>query len=220
MRCASTVTYSVLINDQAHGMIMPQRGLRQRDPMSPLLFVLCTEGLTHLLTKAAQERRITGIQFGFRRSAMHHLLFADDCLFSCKAEEQQSAALLRILEMYGQVTGQVINPSKSSIIFGKQVSEENKSRVKQCLGIDTEGGASKYLGLPESLKGSKVQLFSYLQARLGKRLSGWHAKTLSQGGKEVLIKAVGTALPVSAMSVFKLPKTTLSSLTSALASFW
>lgn len=65
-----------------------------------------------------------------------------------------------------------------------------------------------------------MQLFSYLQARLGKRLSGWHAKTLSQGGKEVLIKAVGTALPVSAMSVFKLPKTTLSSLTSALASFW
>ncbi|XP_056850671.1 uncharacterized protein LOC108824620 [Raphanus sativus] len=195
MRCVSTVTYSVLINDQAHGMIMPQRGLRQRDPLSPLLFVLCTEGLTHLLTKAAQERRITGIQFGFRRSAMHHLLFADDCLFSCKAEEQQSAALLRILEMYGQVTGQVINPSKSSIIFGKQVSEENKSRVKQLLGPN-------------------------MAPRLGKRLSGWHAKTLSQGGKEVLIKAVGTALPVSAMSVFKLPKTTLSSLTSALASFW
>ena len=55
---------------------------------------------------------------------------------------------------------------------------------------------------------------------MGRRISGWHARTLSQAGKEVMIKAVASALPVSAMSVFKIPKTVITSLSSALANFW
>lgn len=95
-----------------------------------------------------------------------------------------------------------------------------KTIVKQKLGIVAEGGDSKYLGLPECLKGSKVQLFSYIKERLSKRISGWHARTLSQGGKEVMIKAVAMALPVSNMSCFKLPKIICSNLTSVIANFW
>lgn len=128
--------------------------------------------------------------------------------------------LLNILERYGAVTGQMINQSKSSIIFGKGVTDENKTQVKHKLGIQTEGGDAKYLGLPECLTGSKVKLFSYLKEKLGKKISGWYAKTLSPGGKEVLIKAVATALPVSAMAVYQLPKSIIDSLASALASFW
>jgi len=44
-------------------------------------------------------------------------------------------------------------------------------------------------------------------------------KNLSQEGKEVLIKFVAMALPVHAMSCFKLPKTTIKSLTSAIMEF-
>lgn len=220
LKCISSVTYSVLINDQPHGMIIPHRGLRQGDPLSPALFVLCSEGLAHLMSKADHSGSISGIQFGMGGPSVNQLFFADDCLFACDASEEQSAHLIRNLKRYESVTGQVLNPLKSSIMFGRRVLDSDKIKVKQKLGIHHEGGEGKYLGLPESMQGSKVKLFSYLKERLSSKISGWHAKTLSQGGKEVMLKAVASAIPVLPMSVYRLPKTVISSIHGLMANFW
>lgn len=52
MLCVKIVTYSILINDEPRGLIHPTRGIRQRDPLSPFLFLLCIEGLNGLIKHA------------------------------------------------------------------------------------------------------------------------------------------------------------------------
>lgn len=53
MMCMKTVSYSVLINGEPKGRIIPTRGLRQGDPISPYLFMLCAEGLSAIIQKEA-----------------------------------------------------------------------------------------------------------------------------------------------------------------------
>ncbi|KAG7576108.1 hypothetical protein ISN45_Aa03g005410 [Arabidopsis thaliana x Arabidopsis arenosa] len=220
MGCVTSVSYSVLINGQPYGYIKPERGIRQGDPLSPFLFVLCTEALIHILTQAETEGKLTGMQFNGSGPTINHLLFADDTLLVCKAKKEECEELMHCLSSYGHISGQMINLDKSSITFGAKVTEDTKQWVKNRSGIQLEGGSGKYLGLPECLSGSKQALFGFIKEKLQSRLAGWYAKTLSQGGKEVLLKSIAMAFPVYTMSCFKLPKSLCTKLTSVMMDFW
>ena len=63
-------------------------------------------------------------------------------------------------------------------------------------------------------------MLSFIREKLQGRLNGWFTKSLSQGGKEILLKSVGLALPIFAMSCFKISKDVSEKLTSAMIEFW
>lgn len=147
-------------------------------------------------------------------------MFADDSLLLCNASSEDSEEILRCLKVYGDASGQLINKQKSSIIFGAKVKTVVKQSVKRVLGIDREGGEGSYLGLLECFSGSKKKLMSFIRDKLQSCLHGQFAKTISPGGKEVLLKSIGLALPVYAMSCFKLSKDLCKKLTSPMTEYW
>ena len=105
MKCITSVSYQVLINGEAKGNIKPSRGLRQGDPLSPFLFILCTEVLISHIRNAEATSALTGIKIARECPPISHLLFADDSLFFCKADKPQCEELMRIIDVYGNASG-------------------------------------------------------------------------------------------------------------------
>lgn len=152
---------------------------KTRRPLSSFLFVLCTEGLTHMLNQTVSRGSLCGIQFDWDGPQLHHLFFVDDSLFLFKIDISQCHVFQDILHKYGEATWHVINLSKSSLTFGKNISLDLKEQIQSKLGIYSEGGAANYLGLPECFSGSKVEMLAYIQDKMKGRMSSWYTKFLS-----------------------------------------
>ncbi|XP_056851708.1 uncharacterized protein LOC130500775 [Raphanus sativus] len=220
MACVETVSYSFLINGSPREQVSPSRGLRQGDPLSPYLFILCTELLAGLCAKAQMRGKLRGIRVARGCPLITHLLFADDTMFFCKSSPDCVAALQDIIRSYESVSGQQINYAKSAITFSAKTPTEVKTRVKRELGIDAEGGIGKYLGLPELFGRKKRDIFAAILDRIRQRIRHWSTKFLSGAGKQVLLKAVLAAMPCYAMSCFKLPASLCKQIQSLLTRFW
>ena len=204
MLCVKTVSYSILVNGEPKGMITPTRGIRQGDPLSPFLFLLCTEGLHGLITQATTQGDIKGYSLCRNGPRLTHPLFADDSLLFCRATTRECQKILDILEVYGSCSGQQINRNKT-IFFSKATSEDTRNRIKIALGVPKITQYEKYLGLPSLVGRNKKASFNYIKERVWKKIQGWKEKVLSQAGREILIKAVVQAIPTYTMSCFKLP---------------
>lgn len=82
--CISTVEFYFLLNNSEIGPVIPGRGIRQGDPLSPYLFIIAFEGLSAIIHKQQQEGGIHGITVARGAPTISHLLFADDSFMFSK----------------------------------------------------------------------------------------------------------------------------------------
>ncbi|KAA3453378.1 reverse transcriptase [Gossypium australe] len=220
MRCVCPVSYSVSINGCNSDWFSPSRGLRQGDPLSPFLFLICVEGFSVLIEEAKRKGLMQGAPIGRARFSINHLFFVDDSILfgdaSCKGVE----AVRDVIKEYESISGQRVNFEKSLIYFGANVNNEVKENIINMLGVRMAHNPEKYLGLPMMVGRKKSWAFANFADRFRKRIEGWSLRYLSIGGKEVFIKSVLQAIPLYAMQCFLMPKTFCRKLEGIMNKFW
>ncbi|CAB4268374.1 unnamed protein product [Prunus armeniaca] len=173
MECIGTVSYNILVNGKPTGHILPTRGIWQRDPLSPFLFLICAEGLTAMIHKAEARRSLQGFRFCATGVSVSHLFFADDAVLFCKAEEAEVVCLKRILSTYESGSGQRINLDKSSALFSPKCPDYLRQQLVDILGVQEKEGFGRYLGLQADFGASKKAVFEGVRKRLSTKLLGW-----------------------------------------------
>lgn len=87
MSCVTGGSFSVLWNGEVLEAFKPKGGLRQGDPISPYLFVLCMERLSNMIVGRNMDKEWVGIKASREGPSITHLFFADDLMLFSKADE-------------------------------------------------------------------------------------------------------------------------------------
>ncbi|XP_057432075.1 uncharacterized protein LOC130724818 [Lotus japonicus] len=220
LRCVSSVSYAPLINGEPAPFFSPHRGLRQGDPLSPYLFILCAEVLSSLLADQVRGKNLHGVTVARGAPMISHLFFADDSLIFGRATAEEADCILKVIKLYEQTSGQLVNMDKSEISFSRNVISTVKVLIQERMGVKAVEIHDKYLGLPTVIGRSKKAIFARVQERVWRKLQDWKGKTLSKAGKEVLLKSVAQSIPTYVMSCFKIPEGICHKIEGSMSSFW
>ncbi|KAK5846027.1 hypothetical protein PVK06_002293 [Gossypium arboreum] len=112
MRCVCSISYSMSLNGSNGKWFLPSRGLRQRDPLSPYCFLICSEGFSTLIKEAKQKRLMRGASVGRERFSINHLFFADDCILFGDASCEGARVVWDVIREYEMISGQRVNFDK------------------------------------------------------------------------------------------------------------
>ena len=204
--CISTASFSVLVNGSPAGYFPSSRGLRQGDPLSPYLFVIGMEALSCLLNRATDGNYLSGTKIADGRGeelVISHLLYADDTLLFCKANNDELKFISWILMWFEAVSGLKINLNKSEILPIGPVANLEELAIE--LGCKVGSLPTTYLGLPLGAKHKALSMWDSVEERFRKRLASWKLQYISKGGRATLIRSSLSSLPIYHLSLFRAP---------------
>ncbi|CAN0858140.1 LINE-1 reverse transcriptase homolog [Linum grandiflorum] len=218
--CITTVSYSVNFNGRRVGFFKPTRGLRQGDPLSPLLFAIVSERLSAFFKDHLRLGSLKGIKIARTAPVISHLFFADDTFIFLKIDADSISSLKNLFDIYQRISGQKINFNKSAVYFSHNTPQPLQDYYGRILGVKSIRHQDKYLGISSLVPRAKKDMFSDLEDKFRKRLSGWKNAYLSAAGKEILIKSVISAFPSYMMNYFFLPSSLCKKFNSIVSRFW
>ncbi|KAL2944091.1 LINE-1 retrotransposable element ORF2 protein [Bienertia sinuspersici] len=207
MTCVRSAQYSLVINGIPNGHEKFKRGLRQGDPISPLLFVICMEYLSRILRKMTKNS-----EFKFHPKCkpmnLTHLCFADDLILCSKGEIESVKMLINCFHAFSLTSGLQASKDKTEI-YTCGMKEEQIQEIIHDTGFRRGHLPFKYLGIPISSKRISIGQCENLIEKMTSRIRIWSSKNMSYAGRAQLINAVLLSIHQYWAQVFILPKAVL-----------
>ncbi|CAH9086471.1 unnamed protein product [Cuscuta europaea] len=204
MECVTTASFSVSLNGLLYRFFKGKRGIRQGDPMSPLLFVMCLEYFSRMLTF-----RTKGPNFNFHPQCaslgISHIAYADDLILFSRGDTFSIEILVNALKEFGDASGLMVNHDKSNIFMGG-IKDNDLREIMALVDFGRGQFPVKYLGIPLKIS---VPQYAPLIDSTSEFLAAWNTKTLSYAGKLELIRSVIQGVQSFWLQVFPVPQTIL-----------
>jgi hypothetical protein len=132
----ATSSTQILLNGIPGEFILHHRGLRQSDPLSPMLFILVMDVLSLLVQQASEE----GLLQPLSARQLHHriLIYADDAVIFLRPDPGDINLVLDLLRLFGTASGLKTNVQKSSVV-PIRCDDQILNAVKELLPCDFVG---------------------------------------------------------------------------------
>ena len=189
LRTAST---KVLVNGRPGNRICHARGLRQGDPLSPLLFVIVMELLNALIHEADRRAIFTPLPDKIKHRAS---FYADDLVIFLSPNVNDFNNMRRILDLFAGASGLVTNVDKC-IITPIRCSQSQIDAVRQVFPCKVQNFPTRYLGAPLSLSRINRCEEQRLVDAVAARIPTWKGGLLTDAGRTTLTQTTLSAIPV------------------------
>ncbi|XP_057779485.1 uncharacterized protein LOC130998068 [Salvia miltiorrhiza] len=196
-------------HDQFIRWIECSRGVRQGDPLSPILFGIAEDVLSHIIRNCVTSRHLVPMGFDRVSDFPTHLFYADDVLIFCRASVRNAKKIKHILDFYGELSGQICSQAKSRIFFGRGVSYTMMQGINRVLGFTQGSLPTTYLGVPLFVGRPRASYFMSIKERIVQKFSKWKGLQLSMAGRLCLVNSVIRSSIVHSMMVFRWPRSLL-----------
>jgi hypothetical protein len=194
----------IKVNDDIGHYFQTRKGLRQGDPLSPILFNLVADMLAILITRAKDDGRVEGLIPHLVDGGVSILQYADDTILFMAHDLEKAMNMKLILCIFEQLSGLKINFHKSEVFcFGR--AKECEADYINLFGCAAGEFPFRYLGIPIHFRKLKNGEWKPVEDRFEIKLAGWIGKLLSYGDRLVLINSVLTSLPMFLLSFFEIP---------------
>lgn len=208
MLCIARPRFSLLINGIRSPWILASSGLRQGCPLSPYLFILCSELLSKAFKQCGEQLGICIINNAERIS---HLLYADYILVFAEANRSNAACIMSILNDYCGWTGQCVNTKKLAIPFNKRCPKLKQRRLARLVGYRRVESLD-YLGLPLVIRKLNATNFAKVVRSAYNKMNIWGKKHLSYAGRALRICSALLTNPAYLLAHTEVPNSVLNSI--------
>lgn len=141
------------------------------------------DALSSLLLNAQNNEMLRGTRVCQDSTRINHIFFTDDNLLFIRNKKEDVEIICAILHNFEEVSGQIVNLSKSLLYFSPNTSSNQRQELSNILGKRVMEEMDNYLGIPLLIKKNKTNVFSYIVNRFTNRIKGWSKRLLSLEGK-------------------------------------